>query len=142
MPWASWLKCRRVELLMNSSHGSEAWLMPSGVDYAIASCCRRRQAGNAGGTASPETDARASVQAEQAEQAARASVRAEQAEQDARASVQAWRRLVRHLRRVRQLQRIFGYLGQALQWYPANLRDRLRSVDPTDYQRRHGAGRR
>eukprot|EP00972_Heterocapsa_arctica_P043604 6438221-Heterocapsa_arctica.AAC.1 len=53
-----------------------------------------------------------------------------------------WARLARHARRVRQLQRLFGYLGQALQWYPGSLRNRLRSVDPTDYQRRHGAGRR
>ena len=47
-----------------------------------------------------------------------------------------WRRLVRRLRRVRHRQRIFGYLGQALQRYPAWLRDRLRRVDPTASQAR------
>ena len=51
-------------------------------------------------------------------------------------AVSGWARLVRHLRRVRYRQRIFGYLGQVLQWYPPTLRDRLRRVDPTASQSR------
>jgi hypothetical protein len=46
-----------------------------------------------------------------------------------------WRQVVCHLRRLRQLQRLFGYLGQALQWYPEGLRLRPRLVDPTWSQR-------
>ena len=52
--------------------------------------------------------------------------------------IDRWRQLVRHARRVRQLQRLYGYLGQVLATYDAGLRRRLRDVDPTDYQRRHG----
>ena len=51
-------------------------------------------------------------------------------------AVSGWARLVRHLRRVRSRQRLFGYLGQVLQWYPPTLRDRLRRVDPTASQSR------
>lgn len=51
-------------------------------------------------------------------------------------TVACWRRIVRHLRRVRQLQRLWGYLGQTLGLYPETLRRRLRDVDPTAYQRR------
>ena len=52
-------------------------------------------------------------------------------------AVSGWARLVRHLRRVRSRQRLFGYLGQVLQWYPPTLRDRPRRVDPTASQSRH-----
>jgi len=52
----------------------------------------------------------------------------------------AWRRLVRHVLRLRQLQRVWGYLGQQLQLYPDRLRVRLREVFPTAYQERWGRG--
>jgi hypothetical protein len=94
--------------------------MTSGFDRAFASCCRRRPTGDAAGAARGRPGP--SVQAT--------------------AAARRWEHLVRHLRRVRQLQRLFGYLGQALQSYPGPLRQRLRLVDPTDYQRRHGTGRR
>jgi hypothetical protein len=41
-----------------------------------------------------------------------------------------WRLIVRHLLRVRRLQRFFGYVGQRLGDYPASLRSRLREVWP------------
>ena len=47
----------------------------------------------------------------------------------------AWRRLIRHLLRLRHRQRIWGYLGQLLQQYPERLRGRLREVFPMAYQR-------
>eukprot|EP00972_Heterocapsa_arctica_P068842 10173447-Heterocapsa_arctica.AAC.1 len=48
-----------------------------------------------------------------------------------RASVlDRWQRLVRHFLRLRRLQRLFGYLGQHLQRYPAGLRLRLRQTWP------------
>ena len=49
-----------------------------------------------------------------------------------------WRQLVRHARRLRKLQRLWGYLGQKLATYDVSVRHRLRITDPTDYQRRHG----
>ena len=42
---------------------------------------------------------------------------------------QAWRRIIRHLLRVRALQRIWGRLGGFLRTrFPAPLRDRLRDI--------------
>ena len=44
---------------------------------------------------------------------------------------QAWRRIIRHLLRVRSLQRLWGVLGGFLRTqFPASLRDRLREVYP------------
>ena len=44
---------------------------------------------------------------------------------------QAWRRIIRHLLRVRALQRIWGHLGGFLHTrFPAPLRDRLRDIHP------------
>ena len=50
-------------------------------------------------------------------------------------AIRRWERTVRHCRRIRQLQRLWGYLGQQLNEIPASLRQRLRDVDPTEYQR-------
>eukprot|EP00972_Heterocapsa_arctica_P042579 6276160-Heterocapsa_arctica.AAC.1 len=52
--------------------------------------------------------------------------------------IDRWRRLVRHLLRLRRLQRLLGYLGQHLQRYPASLRLRLRQTWPAP---RSGASR-
>jgi len=41
-----------------------------------------------------------------------------------------WARVVRAALRVRRLQRIWGILGQFLQSFPAELRDRLRTIWP------------
>jgi len=41
-----------------------------------------------------------------------------------------WRRLVRHLLRVRRLQRYFGHIGQRLQSYPPALRRGLQDHFP------------
>ena len=42
---------------------------------------------------------------------------------------QEWRRIIRHLLRVRSLQRLWGVLGGFLRTqFPASLRDRLREV--------------
>ena len=44
---------------------------------------------------------------------------------------QRWRAVVRHLLRVRSLQRLWGVLGGFLRTqFPASLRDRLREVYP------------
>ena len=59
-------------------------------------------------------------------------------DEDDQQAVDHWRQLVRHARRLRQLQRLWGYLGQVLATYDVSVRNRLRDVDPTDYQRRHG----
>ena len=47
-----------------------------------------------------------------------------------------WGAIVRHLRRLRRLQRLWGQLGGHIQVYPAALRDRLREVDPPAPRRR------
>jgi hypothetical protein len=108
--------CRsRVGASIKARHGSEAaWLMVHGGSAAAQDDPRR-------------TDELLDEQSEEQTPAAG-----------------RWRRLVKHLRRVRHLQRLFGYLGQVLQWYPGRLRDRLRRVDPTASQSRGwnaGAGR-
>ena len=54
------------------------------------------------------------------------------------AAANHWRQLVRHARRLRQIQRLWGDLGQVLATYDVSVRNRLRTTDPTDYQRRHG----
>ena len=54
------------------------------------------------------------------------------------AAADHWRHLVRHARRLRQLQRLWGDLGQVLATYDVSVRNRLRDTDPTDHQRRHG----
>ena len=54
------------------------------------------------------------------------------------AAADHWRQLARHARRLRQLQRLCGYLGQVLATYDVSVRNRLRTTDPTDHQRRHG----
>ena len=45
--------------------------------------------------------------------------------------VERWARVVRSALRVRRLQRIWGILGQFLQTFPAELRDRLRTIWPS-----------
>eukprot|EP00972_Heterocapsa_arctica_P042117 6208928-Heterocapsa_arctica.AAC.1 len=39
-----------------------------------------------------------------------------------------WRRVLRHLRRLGRLQRVFAYVGHDLQTYPDRLRRRLRAT--------------
>ena len=51
------------------------------------------------------------------------------------ATLPLWRRLLRRLLRLRQLQRYLGYLGLYLQDYPRSLRDRLRAVYPTEKEK-------
>eukprot|EP00972_Heterocapsa_arctica_P067563 9972187-Heterocapsa_arctica.AAC.1 len=51
------------------------------------------------------------------------------------ATTSRWIRLLRHLARLRRLQRLFAYAGQHLdQAYPRSLRQRLRLVYPTGRQ--------
>eukprot|EP00972_Heterocapsa_arctica_P012715 1867107-Heterocapsa_arctica.AAC.1 len=45
-----------AKAVINSLHGSDAWLMPNGVDRAFASCCRRQRTGDAGEAASSRPD--------------------------------------------------------------------------------------
>ena len=47
-----------------------------------------------------------------------------------------WVGIVRHFQRLRRLQRLWGQLGNHIQTYPAELRDRLREVDPPEPRRR------
>ena len=52
-------------------------------------------------------------------------------ESDSEYLVARWRRLVKKSRRIRRLQRYWGYLGQHLQGIDSSLRDRLRRLWPT-----------
>jgi hypothetical protein len=132
------------------------------VNWTLAGCCRRRRSGDAGEPAEEavsghlDTLVQATPAARRWQRLARhlwrlrqrqeplgaARPRGAERQELLGATARQWRRLVRHLRRLRQRQRLFGYLGQELQVYPDSLRRRLRLVDPTDYQRRHGIGRR
>ena len=50
-------------------------------------------------------------------------------EEEPNTAEQAWRRIIRHLLRVRSLQRLWGVLGGFLRTqFPATLRDSLREV--------------
>ena len=49
--------------------------------------------------------------------------------------LERWRPIVRHCRRVRRLQRLWGNIGQALQAYPEGLRARLLHTHPTAHTR-------
>jgi hypothetical protein len=53
----------------------------------------------------------------------------------AASTLRRWASLLRHVRRLRRLQRVFAYIGQHLsENYPDSLRRRLRSVFPTGRQ--------
>jgi hypothetical protein len=65
----------------------------------------------------------------------------EEPEEEAGHALLVWRRLVRKLQRLRRLQRIFAYVGQHLQTYAQDLRDRLRAIDPPPREAKgHGKG--
>jgi hypothetical protein len=50
-------------------------------------------------------------------------------------TLRKWTALLRHVLRVRRLQRVFAYIGHVLQEkYPPRLRERLRVVFPTGRQ--------
>ena len=52
-------------------------------------------------------------------------------EETTSAATSRWRRLLRHLLRVRRLQRLWGHLGGFLRTqFPSTLRDRLRDAYP------------
>ena len=69
---------------------------------------------------------------------------AEEAEENplAKAPAVGWRRIARHLLRIRRRQLLFAYLGQHLQTYPPSLREALVRSFPTARQLAQGTHKR
>ena len=59
-----------------------------------------------------------------------------------RASTTGWRRIARHLLRIRRRQLLFAFLGQHLQTYPPSLREALVRSFPTARQLAQGTHKR